>query len=394
MDNSVLHNLRERVKELTLLHKTARLLHDERQSPEELLKEIVESMRIAWQYPEITAVRIRFGDLFQQTDNFRETQWIQSAEFTIRAGDTGIIDVCYLEQKADEDEGPFLAEERELINSVADMLRTYFQHQADDKALKQAYDDLERKVKDRTAELNRINIALRDEIDEHLKARKRIETYQKQLRKMASELSLAEERERRIIASDLHDHIGQALAFIKMKLAEFKGNSMFCGFEGSIDEILTLVNQTIAYTRSLTFEISSPVLYELGLSPAVEWLAEMFCKKHKLETSVRETGRSVDLPLEIKVILFKSVRELLVNIVKHANAESAEVVLNWNLDNLEISVSDNGAGFEFVENETSQGFGLFSVKERITLIGGSLNIDSAPGKGSRITIKAPLENDE
>ncbi|MCF7810442.1 hypothetical protein K9N50_05595 [bacterium] len=394
----LLHDLSERVKELTLLHKTARLLHDEKRSPEELIREIVDSIPVAWQYPEITTARIRFGELCQQSGNFKESQWIQTAKFNIQSGEEGAIEVCYLAEKDNAVDGPFLAEERELINSLADMLRAYFQRQADDEALQRAYGSLEQQVRDRTTELNEINAALREEITEHLKAQERIEAYQVQLRKMASELSLAEERERRIIASDLHDHIGQALAFIKMKMTEFKGNSIFCGQEESIDEILRLINQTITYTRSLTFEISSPVLYELGIGPAIDWLAETFNAKHKLKISVKETGHVFNLPEEIKIVIFKSVRELLVNVVKHANASKADIVLNWIDHAIEISVHDDGDGFlhtgDDYYNVASSGFGLFSIRERVTHFGGDTIIESIQNQGSCIILKVPIENEK
>ena len=96
-----------------------------------------------------------------------------------------------------------------------------------------------------------------------------IQSYQRQLRKLASELSLAEARERREIASDLHDHIGQALAFVSQKMSVLRGNSIFSGMEGDFAEILSILEQTIRYTRDLTVEISPPVLYELGLPAAI-----------------------------------------------------------------------------------------------------------------------------
>jgi len=397
MLDPILHDLKERVKELTLLHKTAKLLHDENRSSEDLILEIVNSIPAAWQYPDITSARISFDGLIVQTEKYEITPWKQTAEFVISDGRKGLIEVIYLKEMREADEGPFLNEERDLISSVADMLRTYFQHKADDAALKKAYDGLEQQVKERTAELNKINATLRAEIDEHLKDKKRIDAYQNQLRKMASDLSLTEEKERRTIAADLHDHIGQALAFIKMQVLEFQSDSIFCGQEENIGEILKLVNQTISYTRTLTFEISSPVLYELGLGPAIEWLKESFEKKHKLKIKIREKGKRNDLPDEVKVILFKSTRELLINAVKHANTRKVTIEVFWGKDEISILVRDFGIGFTYEGEESPNinpvGFGLFSIKERLTHFGGSMLIESKMGEGSNITLRVPL-NDE
>ena len=259
MTDDLLHKLQERVKELTALHGTARILQDQAKSASVVMHEVAALLPPAWQYPEVAAARIRFERLEARTAGFRETEWRQIAPFVVRGGQSGEIEVCYLERRLPADEGPFLKEERDLIESLAEMLRFYFQHLIADENLLRAHAELERTVAARTAELRETNASLR---------------------RLASELSLAEARERRKIAEDVHDHIGQALAFIKMSVAQFRGNAIFCGFEGKIDEIATLLDQTIQYTRYLTFEISPPVLYELGLEAAIDWLAERFRKKH------------------------------------------------------------------------------------------------------------------
>lgn len=391
--DQILYKLGERVKELTALHRTARILQDDLRPVDDVMLEITSLLPDAWQYPEVTGARIRFHDSEYKTPNFRETAWVQKAAFTTRTGEAGSLEICYLTEKPEASEGPFLAEERDLIESLAEMLRSYFQHKIADEALQQAHDNLEQLVYARTVELRKANEALQKQIAEYRVAQAKIDKHQRQLRQLASELSLAEDRERRDIASDLHDHIGQALAFIKVRLQQFHGDAMFSGFEKSIEEVVSLVEQTITYTRSLTFEISPPVLYELGLEAAVEWLGEQFQQKYDIAVKVDGDGDSLPLDTDIQVMLFKSIRELIMNTVKHAEAREVLVRLRRSDDAVRAEVVDNGKGFDSSMLDTatgeSVGFGLFSIRERLTYLGGELLVVSSPGNGTEVRLTVP-----
>jgi signal transduction histidine kinase len=220
-----------------------------------------------------------------------------------------------------------------------------------------------------------------------------IEVYQKQLRRLASELSLVEARERRKIASDLHDHIGQALAYVTQKVTELQGNTIFSGMEEDFSEIVAILNKTIRYTRNLTVEISPPVLYELGLTAAIEWLAERAFQRYELKVSVVQSGTPLKIAEDIRVFIFNAVQELIRNAAKHAQAASVSVEINWGQAGFEIIVQDDGRGFDTRVFESDHGadccFGLFSIRERLSYMGGSFNVSSAPGNGTTITINTP-----
>ena len=393
MRDEILHKLGERVKELTALHRTARLLQDNQRPAADVIRDVVGLLPDAWQYPEITAARIRFGHYDVATPNYAETPWVQSVVFNTGSGDSGSVEVRYLEQRPEETEGPFLSEERDLIESLAEMLRSYFQHLLADDALRKAHDNLEQQVRERTAALSASNEALQAQIAEQMRARQQITAFQEQLRKLNSELSLAEARERRAIASDLHDHIGQALAIVRMRVTEFRSNAVFCGFEDGIDEILMLLDKTIQYTRSLTFEISPPILYELGLIAAVEWLAEHFESKYGFKVQVVSNGNSIALREEVQIVLFKCVHELLMNAAKHSQAKRVTVTIASGKANFQIAIADNGKGFDMAMLEsasiTSSTFGLFSVRERLKYLDGKFEICSIVGKGTTATLEAP-----
>lgn len=224
-------------------------------------------------------------------------------------------------------------------------------------------------------------------------AEKKVASYQSKLRSLASELSLAEERERRRIAAELHDRIGQSLAITKIKLGVLGEKVGSSEVRQEVEEVRTLINQTIQDTRSLTVEISPPILYELGFEAAVEWLGEHIQEQHGLSTKVTCDGKLEPLGNDVRVLLFKVVQELLINIVKHAQAEEAVVSLFAEGDGLRIVVEDDGCGFE-VEGIRSSighmaGFGLFNICERINDLGGRVVVRSKPRKGTHITVSSP-----
>jgi PAS domain S-box-containing protein len=239
-------------------------------------------------------------------------------------------------------------------------------------------------------------IAVIRDISERKASEEKIRVYEEQLRSLASELTLLEERERRRIASDLHDHIGQTLALSKIKLGELR-ESVSPSLVKPLGEIHGLIEQTIQYTRSLTFELSPPILYELGFEAAVEWLAEQIQEKHGISVDFEDDLQPKPLGKEMRILLFKTVGELLMNVIKHAQAHKAKVAIQREGSNIRITVEDDGIGFYIPEaNQLAgvKGFGLFSIRERLKHFGGSLQIQSGPRRGTLITLLAPIKQKE
>jgi len=245
--------------------------------------------------------------------------------------------------------------------------------------------------------LIRINDLLSRELIEREAAEEKLKKYQEQLRKLALELSLTEERERRSIACDLHDHIGQGLALIRTKLIKLQGDAIFCGYDRNISAIRELLEQTIQYTRTLTFEISPPILYELGLEATLEWLAEQAENKYHLQVVVKVSGKPQELASDILMVIYKAVRELVINAAKHSQIKVVEVYLEWEAQGISLRVKDNGVGFDTWALETYKGeqggFGLFSIKERLRCLGGKMEIQSQIGKGAEIFLSLPLNSE-
>ncbi|MBM4286158.1 MAG: PAS domain S-box protein [Deltaproteobacteria bacterium] len=225
-----------------------------------------------------------------------------------------------------------------------------------------------------------------------------IAAYQDRLRSLASELSLTEERERRRLSTDLHDHIGQILALAQIKLGALRQEAKSAEQAGAVEEVREFVGEAIRFIRTLTFELSLPILYDLGFEAAVEWLGEQFERQHGVRVEVHRDEYAKPLAEPAKVLLFRTVRELMTNVVKHAQARYIRIFLTRVNSVLRLEVADDGRGFVVSRNAydagESTGFGLFSIRERLSLLGGRLEVESAPGQGTVVTITVPLSEAE
>ena len=215
-----------------------------------------------------------------------------------------------------------------------------------------------------------------------------------QLRKLALELTQTEQRERHRLAQILHDHLQQLLVGAKLNLGMLRYQLSGSATEQSIQQVDGLIQESISVSRSLAVELSPSILYDQGLVPALRWLANWARDKHGLLTEVKADDAANPDVEEVSVLLFNAVRELLFNIVKHAKTNRATVeVCRPRSDQIQIVVSDAGVGFDparpRAEDDSATGLGLFSIGERLVLLGGQLDIRSAPGQGTRITLLAP-----
>lgn len=277
-----------------------------------------------------------------------------------------------------------------------------------EEALRKAKNELEDRVRERTAlyvETNKSlleEIARRKQAEEKLLAeieeRKRTEntlrSVQNKLRAMASEIVMADERSRQHLAADLHDTVIQTLGAAKLR-SQLIQDEIPAGAQPTFGELQHLISESVSQARDLMTQMSPPVLNELGFIQALDWLAEQSSLRNGLKVSLKPAGGFENLKHEIKILLFQASRELLTNIVKHANASKARISLSSDRESVKITVSDNGKGFDgrvsFRTDKT--GFGLFSIRERLKYLGGHLVVYSKPGRGSRVTMVAPrIEN--
>jgi len=216
------------------------------------------------------------------------------------------------------------------------------------------------------------------------------------LRELAVALTLSEQKERRRLAGILHDHLQQILVAAKMAVGRLDRSLPPGPSRQAVRNVEELLDGAVSASRSLTVELSPPVLRDAGLVPALEWLARWFNEKHEFAVNVvveDEIGTPTE---EIKFYLFQAARELLLNAVKHSGVEEAAVRVSSRDGMIVVAVEDDGRGFDPSAGvpSTGGGLGLVDVRERVELLGGTMEIESAPGRGTRVRLAAPARNAE
>jgi signal transduction histidine kinase len=201
---------------------------------------------------------------------------------------------------------------------------------------------------------------------------------------LASQLS--EERERRRLADDLHDGIGQTLS---VALLELK-TAARAVTHPALTRAMSLLERACGEARTLLYELSPPILYDLGLLAALDWLVEDVRERWGLQVTLEDDGCAKPLTTDASVIVFRAVRELLGNVRKHSGAASAIVSLRCAGNELLVTVTDSGCGFDPAAR-TGSGYGSFSLRQRLGALGGSVELSSAPGRGTHVRLRVPLE---
>lgn len=214
-----------------------------------------------------------------------------------------------------------------------------------------------------------------------------------QMHALAMELTMAEERERYAIAQDLHDDLGQTLAIAKLKLTALALPATHDPLMAEIKAVEAMIDKANRSVRSLSLQLSPPILHQFGLVPALQWLAEEMQCTYGLNVRVHDDGQPKPLGESASNTLFRAVRELLINVAKHAKVTAADVTTATESGRLVIAVADAGCGFDpsaGVRPSSAGGYGLFSVRERMSFIGGEVQIDSRPGDGTVVVLSISL----
>ena len=233
------------------------------------------------------------------------------------------------------------------------------------------------------------------DVTERNRIERELRETEQRLRSLTFELALAEERERRRIASGLHDQIGGTLAAVRIRLGQLgQAAGAAPQLRQALSQIRDLIETTIDSTRSLTFDLTSPLLYEVGLEAALDSLANQMREQHGIQHHFQDDDQPKPMTDELKVILYHTVRELLANVAKHAQAESVSISIGRDGGSVRIQVEDDGVGFEVPKTgfhvSESGGFGLYHAGERMKHLGGRFHVESTAGEGTAVTIVAPL----
>lgn len=239
------------------------------------------------------------------------------------------------------------------------------------------------------AQLQQWNVELEAAVQ--VKTRELLDS-QERLRQLTTELNLAEQRERKRFATELHDHLQQLLVVGKLLIGQ--GKRVAIGqpdCEQAFEKVDDILSDALNYSRTLVAELSPSVLHEFGLPAALRWLGEQM-KRFELTVTVKvDTQEKVPLLENIAILLFQSVRELLINAAKHAKTNEASVWLMQEDGLLRLTVQDQGVGFDstMVHQAGSHKFGLLSIRERMAALGGCCELHSAHGKGTTVVLSLP-----
>ena len=213
-----------------------------------------------------------------------------------------------------------------------------------------------------------------------------------QLRALAAELTMAEQNERKRLAHVLHDHLQQILAAAKLKASIVKMGINEDPLSNSMGEIVDLLTQSIQCSRNLSTELSPIVLNEGGLTAGLKWLINWFGQNHSLTVHLNSvTEIKNEIPESIKHFVFNAAREMLFNVCKHAGVNEAEIILTCSNGVLSLTIIDHGIGIDpSLIGCKGTGFGLFSIQERIQLLGGNVVFEGKLGKGTTILMTIPI----
>lgn len=241
----------------------------------------------------------------------------------------------------------------------------------------------------------RIFTVARD-VTEKKEADARLEAYQTRLRNLASDLASVEDRERRQLAETLHDSLAQDLFAARAKVTLLRYPDRVPDQAKVVNEAIEILDQSMHMTRNLTFELFPPALYGVGLEAGLEWLCRHFETSRGLRCEIDARGENPDLPQDLRALTYRIVRELLVNVHKHAAARRARVTIDHAPQLLTVSVEDDGKAFALGNDdnpaggEAGEGFGLFSIRERLRGLAGNLAIEPSPLGGWRVVMTLPL----
>jgi signal transduction histidine kinase len=229
-------------------------------------------------------------------------------------------------------------------------------------------------------------------------AERKLLVYQWRLKSLASELALVDEKEKHRIAVQMRENYAQTLVISKVKLEMLSKSTSSEEFRKIVDDVCQMLSATTRDLQSLSLEINSPTLYELGFEKAVACLVEeQIDSKSAIKSKFEDDGQVKPLSDDVRILLFRSVRELLSNVIEHSHAQNVKVSIRKLASQIKVRIEDDGVGFSPSEvaqrKGKQQGSGHFSIGARLRELGGYLEIDSNPEQGCRVTMTAPLTSD-
>lgn len=458
------HDLGERVKELHCLNSITRLMRVPNTSLDKILQNVLELIPPAWQHPDITCARITLEGRTFRSANFRETPWKQDNDILVRGDRLGRVEVFYLREKPTLDEGPFLKEERNLLQTIAKALGVIIERKQTEKEISrlasfaqlnpnpileidascaitfcnpaaiEALENLgstdlgdflpkdlqeiqsaarekgkrvfyrEVKIKDMVfgehihfAEpFNVLRIYARD-ITERKQAEQNLRESEQNLHYLAAQLLTTQERERKRISRELHDELGQSLLVLKLQASHIRKmlNQEQNDLKEQCLEMMENCDQLVNEVRRLARDLTPTMVEDFGLLWALQHLIEKFCQHYGTYADVDHMeGLDELFSRETQIVIYRIFQESLTNIGKYAHASRLTIAIRPEDGQISFLVADNGRGFNLKEaydhDSAHRGLGLMAMEERVRMMGGTLEIQSQEGVGTRISFKIPV----
>lgn len=233
------------------------------------------------------------------------------------------------------------------------------------------------------------------DVTESKRAERALRESRSRIELLAGQLVSVEQRERSVLAGAIHDGVNQSLASLRMRLDLLAKAREKLDVDEEIGDMRRILDEAISQVRNLIVELDPPTLRESGLSATLSWLVEQFRERHGLDAHFEDgIGEPVDLSGDLQHVLYRATRELLFNAVKHAPGARARVAIESAEAHIAVRVTDDGPGFDPEAVHTGSGFGLFSLRERLRPFGGTVEIRSAPGKGTVVEQRVPYPWEE
>ncbi len=346
--------LRERIKELTCLYQVSQLIGTSK-SLETIFSDLEANIKPGWQYPAVTRILVRIGDKVYGDPLFSGSKWKLSAPLIMSGALCGSLEVYYTEERPPAYEGPFLREERALIDTLASFL----------------------------------SIAM-----ERIQAEENIIKSEERLRELYHRLQSIREEERARIAREFHDELGQVLTTLKLELdiLDKKLERMAPGLQENTERLLQLVEGTLPAVKQLVMDLRPPVLDDLGLQDAIEWQAHDFENRTGILCNVNVNPLKTPLSPDQATALFRIFQETLTNVVRHAHASQVHVNLEQENGHLVLQIKDDGKGIKPWQISDSKSLGLLGIRERVLPWEGEVDIHGEEDRGTTVTIKINMEN--
>lgn len=216
----------------------------------------------------------------------------------------------------------------------------------------------------------------------------------RETRRLRTELAAAAEKERRVIAADLHDSLGQRLFAWQLRIGMALKSTEPESMRKCLLPVSVELNDAIKQVRTLVFELSPPILFDLGLSAALKEVVHRADALSCLRVKFVEKGAPRPLPDVTSSLLYRSAGELICNASKHSDGTKATLTVTWQPTRIQLTVADDGKGFDMDVTRCPVGLGLFNIRDRIQAIQGQLDISTAPGQGLTAVLDVPIASEE